>query len=61
MAEAVRRAAIIAEAFGLARLGVPGTGRSTENDGELAKGCDGVRRGATGFGTRLLLRLLTQP
>ena len=37
-----------------AHLDIAGTGRSTENDGELSKG-------ATGFGTRLLLRLLTQP
>jgi leucyl aminopeptidase len=37
-----------------AHLDIAGTGRATENDGELSKG-------ATGFGTRLLLRLLTQP
>jgi leucyl aminopeptidase len=37
-----------------AHLDIAGTGRSTENDGELSKG-------ATGFGTRLLLELLTQP
>ena len=34
-----------------AHLDIASTGRSTENDGELTKG-------ATGFGTRLLLRLL---
>jgi leucyl aminopeptidase len=37
-----------------AHLDIASTGRSTENDGELSKG-------ATGFGTRLLLRLLTEP
>lgn len=37
-----------------AHLDIAGTGRSSENNGELSKG-------ATGFGTRLLLRLLTQP
>jgi leucyl aminopeptidase len=36
-----------------AHLDIAGTGRSTENEGELSKG-------ATGFGTRLLLNLLTQ-
>ena len=37
-----------------AHLDIAGPGRSAENNGELSKG-------ATGFGTRLLLRLLTQP
>jgi leucyl aminopeptidase len=37
-----------------AHLDIAGTGRSAENDGELAKG-------ATGFGVRLLLRLLAGP
>ena len=37
-----------------AHLDIASTGRSTENDGELSKG-------ATGFGTRLLLRLLADP
>ena len=37
-----------------AHLDIAGPGRSSENAGELSKG-------ATGFGTRLLLRLLTQP
>jgi leucyl aminopeptidase len=37
-----------------AHLDIAGTGRSAENDGELSKG-------ATGFGVRLLLSLLTQP
>ena len=37
-----------------AHLDIASTGRSTENDGELTKG-------ATGFGTRLLLRLLADP
>jgi leucyl aminopeptidase len=35
-----------------AHLDIAGTGRSTENDGDVSKG-------ATGFGVRLLLRLLT--
>jgi leucyl aminopeptidase len=37
-----------------AHLDIAGTGRSAENDGELTKG-------ATGFGVRLLLRLLAGP